>query len=259
MRSTRRGRKHEAARVSLVFLLSLLPPAVRADWVILQTGERVETKGHWTVKGKQLVYTALDKSLRSIRLTEVDIAASTRASALEPPSQKKLYQDLGEAPDIINYKPPQEFSRLNAWITNPNAPRASGTLSTPGLRYSESDLAREGRRILEDAEAIESEMLNAAALIDEEFDRCLEMNAKQGDPSRCVNDYVREADALRQRAAEVYAAVNAARAVEAREQRLVDEDAAETKRIENERAAEEREAERAAAEPEAEPEDPPRR
>ena len=183
------GRKvgRGVARAWAICLLSFLPVAARADWVILSTGERVETRGHWTVKGKQLVYTSLDKSLRSIRLSEVDLAASTRASAQEPASEKRLYQDLGEAPDIVNYKPPQEFSRLNAWITNPNAPRASGTVSVPGLRISEADLAREGRRILADPGAVESDMLISAAQIDDEFDRCLAANAQHGDQSQCVN------------------------------------------------------------------------
>ena len=176
---------------------------------------------------------------------------TTPASALEPPSEKKLYQDLGEAPDIVNYKPPQEFSRLNAWITNPNAPRASGTVSVPGLRISEADLAREGRRILADPEAVESEMLISAAQIDEAYDRCLAANAQQGDQSQCVDAYVREADSLRRKASEVYAAVNAARTAEAREQEIRNEDAAETQRVENERAAMEHEAQRAKAEAEA--------
>lgn len=247
--------------MSTIFLLGLQPTLARADWLILSTGERVETRGHWTVKGKQLVYTSLDKSLRSIRLSEVDLAASTRASALEPPSTKKLYQDLGEAPDIVSYKPPQEFSRLNAWITNPNAPRASGTVSVPGLRISEADLAREGRRILADPGAVESELLISAAQIDEAFDSCLEANSKGGDASDCVNTYVRDADELRQKASEVYAAVNAARAVEARERQLENEDAAEARRVENERAAEEREAQRAEAAAAAaeNPPDPPQR
>lgn len=249
------------AGVWAICLLGVLPASAGADWVVLSTGERVETRGHWTLKGKQLVYTSLDKSLRSIRLSEVDLAASTRASTQEPPSEKKLYQDLGEAPDIVTYKPPKEFSRLNAWITNPNAPRASGTVSVPGLRISESDLAREGRRILADPGAVEDELLSAAAQIDGELDRCLERNADGGDAGQCVDVYAREAADLRQKAAEVYAAVNAARAVEAREQQLLAEDAAETQRIDNERAAEEREAQRAAAAAEAaeNPPEPPQR
>ena len=81
MRTAERGGWRRAVRISLVLQVALLPAAGRADWLILQTGERVETKGHWTVKGKQIVYTALDQTLLSVRLSEVDLAASTRASA----------------------------------------------------------------------------------------------------------------------------------------------------------------------------------
>ena len=60
----------------------------------------------------------------------------------------KLYQDMGEAPDIATVKPPPvEFNRLNAWISNPNAPRVSGTVSAPTLRLSEGDLARDGEAV----------------------------------------------------------------------------------------------------------------
>ena len=100
-----------------------------------------------------------------------------------------------------------------------------------------------------------------ALSIDGELDRCLERTADGGDAGQCVDVYAREAADLRQKAAEVYAAVNAARAVEAREQQLLAEDAAETQRIDNERAAEEREAQRAAAAAEAaeNPPEPPQR
>lgn len=235
-------------RISLAFLLSLLPATAGADWLVLTTGERVETKGHWKVKGKQIVYTALDQSLLSVRLSEVDLEASTRASAQEPPSKKETYRDLGVDQDMASYKAAKEFSRLNAWITNPNAPRGTGSVSVPGLRISESDLAREGAKILEDPQAVESELLRSAAQIDAEYSRCLEANSAKGDPNPCVEAFVHDAEELRQKAAEVYAAVDAARRLEADERQIEDESGAETQRIQNEGAAEA-----------AEPADPPRR
>ena len=122
---TQRRRLRQVVREAFLGLLFLLPVAAQADWLVLQTGLRIETKGPWTVKGKQVVYTSTDKVLRSMRLSEIDLPASTRASAVEPASKPKLYQDMGEAPDIATVKPPPvEFNRLNAWISNPN--RAAG-------------------------------------------------------------------------------------------------------------------------------------
>lgn len=226
MRTAERGGWRRAVRISLVLQVAMLPAAGRADWLILQTGERVETKGHWTVKGKQIVYTSLDQALLSVRLSEVDLAASTRASAQEPPSKKETYRDLGVELDMLSYKAAKEFSRLNAWITNPNAPRASGSVSVPGLRLTQNDLAQEGRRILENPAAVEAELLKSAAEIDAEFNRCLQANA-QGDQSACVNTYVHDADGLRQRAVEIYVAVDAARTLDGSSPEVADESAAE--------------------------------
>lgn len=214
-------------RSSLVLLTALLPAAGRADWLVLRTGERVETKGHWTVKGKQVVYTSPNQALLSVRLSEVDLEASTRASAQDPPSKKETFRDLGEELDMIRYKAAKEFSRLSAWITNPNAPRASGSVSDPALRLTQNDLAQEGRRILENPAAVESELLKSAAEIDAEFNRCMQANA-QGDQSVCVNAYVHDADGLRQRAVEVFVAVDAARSLDGDDPQPADTAAAES-------------------------------
>ena len=81
---TQRRRLRQVVREAFLGLLFLLPVAAQADWLVLQTGLRIETKGPWTVKGKQVVYTSTDKVLRSMRLSEIDLPASTRASAVEP-------------------------------------------------------------------------------------------------------------------------------------------------------------------------------
>jgi len=257
MQTAKRSALRRAVRGSIWSLLFLVPALAQADWLILLSGVRVETKGHWTVKGKLIVYTSLDKSLRSIRLSEVDVEASTRASATEPASKPKRYQDLGEAPDIANAKPQVKFNRLDAWISNPNAPRVSGTVSAPGLRVSERDLVREGWRILEDPEAVEAELMQQAAQIDEQYRLCQQVRANSGYEEECGADYVRGAAALNQKVSEAYEAVEAARRSQERQEKLEKEDAAEASRIEKARAREEREAQAAANKKAPSPERPP--
>lgn len=58
-----------------------------ADWLVTADGQRIETSGPWQVKGKQVLFTASNGTLSSIRLSEVDLAASEQASrpaAAEP-------------------------------------------------------------------------------------------------------------------------------------------------------------------------------
>ncbi len=256
---TQRRRLRQVVREAFLGLLFLLPVAAQADWLVLQTGLRIETKGPWTVKGKQVVYTSTDKVLRSMRLSEIDLPASTRASAVEPASKPKLYQDMGEAPDIATVKPPPvEFNRLNAWISNPNAPRVSGTVSAPTLRLSEGDLAREGMRILSDPEGVESELMQAAAQIDDQYSRCQQVHAALGDnSSQCTDDYLRGRSALSERVSDARAAVDAARSAQLREQQMEKEDALASQRVEQVRQAEESAA-RSAAEKEEAAAEPPR-
>ena len=81
MKTRVQGASRSLVGGSLWSLLLLLPAMASADWLVLQTGERIETKGAWTVKGKQVVYTTPEKLLRSLRLSEVNLEASTQASA----------------------------------------------------------------------------------------------------------------------------------------------------------------------------------
>lgn len=56
-----------------------------ADWLVTRDGGRVETRGAWTVKGKLVVFIRADGAaagqLASLRITDVDWAASERATA----------------------------------------------------------------------------------------------------------------------------------------------------------------------------------
>ena len=60
-------------------LLVLAQPAA-GDWLVLHDGDRVETTGPWTEKGKLVVFTNTAGALVSLRLSDVDLEASNRAT-----------------------------------------------------------------------------------------------------------------------------------------------------------------------------------
>lgn len=62
-------------------LAGLAVPAGRADWLVTREGARVETQGAWTVRGKLVVFTTPNGTLSSLRLDQVDLDASRRATA----------------------------------------------------------------------------------------------------------------------------------------------------------------------------------
>ena len=68
-------------------LLLGLAPAASADWLVSRDGERVETRGPWKVERKLVVFRLPNGTLSSLRLADVDLEASVRATAearLEP-------------------------------------------------------------------------------------------------------------------------------------------------------------------------------
>ena len=64
-----------------VVVAALLAAPAAADWLVTRDGGRVETRGPWKTKGKLVVFTRADGQLSSLRLTDVDLAASERATA----------------------------------------------------------------------------------------------------------------------------------------------------------------------------------
>lgn len=69
-------------RVALSCLLScVVTAAAGANWLALRDGARVETAGGWEVKGKVVIFKLADGALSSLRLAEVDLEASERATA----------------------------------------------------------------------------------------------------------------------------------------------------------------------------------
>jgi hypothetical protein len=60
-------------------LLALAAPAA-ADWLVMQDGSRLETRGAWTVAGNLIRFTLASGALASLRASEVDLEASAEAT-----------------------------------------------------------------------------------------------------------------------------------------------------------------------------------
>jgi hypothetical protein len=81
---------------SLLLALATAAPAA-ADWLVTRAGGRIETQGHWQVKGKLIVFTGTNGTLGSLRLADVDLAASETATA-EAKQAKEKAATVAEEP-----------------------------------------------------------------------------------------------------------------------------------------------------------------
>lgn len=71
----------------LTALVSASSSPLRADWLVLVDGARVETRGPWQVRGRMVTFTDAKGTFSSLRVDEVDLEASeaaTRAAAEAP-------------------------------------------------------------------------------------------------------------------------------------------------------------------------------
>jgi hypothetical protein len=68
-------------------LLILIGVPAAADWLVTREGSRIETRGAWKIKNQLVVFTLPSGELSSLRLSEVDLAASEAATevAKAPP------------------------------------------------------------------------------------------------------------------------------------------------------------------------------
>jgi hypothetical protein len=113
-------------------------------------------------------------------------------------------------PQMSRYAPPPDTS-LVAWIQDPNAPRVSGTLSSPGLRLSAEDLLREGREILKDPQAIAAGLQSEYDATYGAYTSCMDMARGPDDRAACTASYNTGAQSVRERAERAAAAVTLAR------------------------------------------------
>jgi len=75
--------RHRASRIRLCFALAALLTAAPslADWLVLTSGEAVETKGAWAVQGQKIVFTSTGGVYSSVRASEVNIPSSRDLTA----------------------------------------------------------------------------------------------------------------------------------------------------------------------------------
>jgi len=92
-------------------LLLALPAG--ADWLVTTEGARVETKGPWKIKGKQVIFTLPNGTLSALRLSEVDLDASAVATteakraaekAAEPKAEPKARKEKPEPVMVVTDK-----------------------------------------------------------------------------------------------------------------------------------------------------------
>jgi hypothetical protein len=82
---------------SLLLLVAAVAPAA-ADWLVTHAGGRIETQGPWQVKGKLVVFTGTNGALASLRLADVDLAASQTATSEAKEAKDKAVTVAQEPP-----------------------------------------------------------------------------------------------------------------------------------------------------------------
>lgn len=73
-------RLHGPSLMAGLVVSSLLGGFAAADWIVTTDGERIETRGPWEVEGRLVVMTLANGELASMRLSNVDLDASRRAT-----------------------------------------------------------------------------------------------------------------------------------------------------------------------------------
>lgn len=106
---------------------------LHADWLVLRSGQRIETRGAWEVRGRQVVFTSRTGVLQALPLADVDIDASRNATAPDPNQSRREALLEGRMVDLPEVRPAEfknpQMDALARFIRDPDAPRVKGTLS----------------------------------------------------------------------------------------------------------------------------------
>ncbi len=116
MRPVRKARKWLP-----ILALALLASGTvsRADWLVLHDGSRLEVKGPWKVSGRQVVFTATDGKLSSLRADVVDLDASVAATAKAVHDREAKAMEAAETPK--EPKPKAKWSLTDKDFARPEA------------------------------------------------------------------------------------------------------------------------------------------
>jgi hypothetical protein len=124
-------------------LASLLGAGLRpaaADWLVTREGARLETRGPWQEKGKLVVFQGTDGKLASLRLSDVDLAASRQATA-EATEAERARTEAAAAPAAPVPKRKSVASITDKDVAHP-APAAGAETEDPA-KDAKKDAAAE--------------------------------------------------------------------------------------------------------------------
>jgi hypothetical protein len=89
--------KWRAATIAMGVVLACAG-AVRGDWLVLTSGEAIETKGAWTLEGPKVIFTTTRGVLASVRATEVNVDSSRALTARKLEEASKVDEPAAPAP-----------------------------------------------------------------------------------------------------------------------------------------------------------------
>ena len=107
---------------ALVATLALAAGPAAADWLVTRDGARVETQGAYKVKGRQVIFTAMNGTLSSMSTADVDLEASERLmealrrQAEAPPEEPEPVESVWTLTDadVPRYRPDEPLEDSEA-------------------------------------------------------------------------------------------------------------------------------------------------
>jgi len=129
--NTRFLKPRRLAALGLVAGLLAAAPG-SADWLVTREGGRFEVKGPWKVDGKRVVFTLPNGTLSSLRLTEVDLEGSRKATAaaLEATAEAEKPQAPPPPKKSVRVFTDKDFARAEP--APAAADPAAGSTGVPG-------------------------------------------------------------------------------------------------------------------------------
>lgn len=70
---------------AVLLILGFLAAPVTADWLVTQSGDRIETEGPWSIADQRVQYLSVDGEIAWLPLEDVDLRASVEATKAEQP------------------------------------------------------------------------------------------------------------------------------------------------------------------------------
>lgn len=103
----RASASHRTVSAAAALAVVLAGGTAGADWLVTKDGGRVETKGPWRVEGRRVLFTTqATGTLSSLRLADVDLAASEKLTAEVKAAEEAAKAPREEAPK----KPVRSFT-----------------------------------------------------------------------------------------------------------------------------------------------------